>query len=53
MGSFRNHMDKILKDIENDVVITNPNEQGKTFLRRTLYIMLLWIDNIKKFFKMG
>jgi len=51
MSVFRNHMDKILKDLENSIIITNPKERGRTFLRKILYTTLLWLDRLQKWFR--
>ncbi len=48
MSVFRNHMDKILEDLENSIIITNPNERVRTFFRRLLYTIMLWVSKIKK-----
>lgn len=52
MGVFRTHMDRILDDLENSIIITNPKERGRTFLRKILYKTLLWLDRIGKWFKL-
>ena len=51
MGIFRTHMDEILNDLENSIIITNPKERGRTFLRKILYKMLLWLDRMGKWFR--
>ncbi len=48
MGVFRSHMDKILEDLENSIIITNPKERGRTFLRKMLYTVLLWLSKLRK-----
>ncbi len=51
MGVFRTQMDRILDDLENSIVITNPKERGRTFLRKILYKTLSWLDRIGKWFQ--
>ena len=48
MGVFRSHMDKILEDLENSIIITNPKERVRTFFRRMIYTVMLWLSKIKK-----
>jgi len=51
MSVFRNQMNRILDDLENSIIITNPKERGRTFLRKIFYKTLLWLDRIGKFFQ--
>lgn len=48
MGTFRNNMDRLLKDFEESIIITNPHERGRTFLRKIIYRTLLFFDRIGK-----
>lgn len=50
MGSYRNRMERILKQMENDTIITNPKGRGKTFLRKIAYRFAYWIDHIGNIF---
>jgi len=45
-------MDKILDDLENSIIITNPGERGRTFLRKILYMALLWLDRLGRWFRL-
>lgn len=47
MEIYRSPMEKILKDEENNTVITNPDERGKTFLRKVVYRFAYWLERIK------
>lgn len=51
MGIFRSHMDKILEDLENSIIITNPKERVRTFLRKMLYMILQLLDRIGKWYR--
>jgi len=51
MAVFRRQMDKLLEDLENSIIITNPNERTKAFFMKILYKSLLWLDKISKWFK--
>lgn len=51
MEVYRNPMEKILKEMENETVITNPKEPGKTFLRKTAYRFSYWADRLKRVFE--
>ena len=44
-------MEKILKQMENDTIITNPKDPGKTFLRKITYLCAYWTDRLKRIFK--
>ena len=47
MQIYRNPMEKILKQAENDTVITNPKEPFRTFLRKVLFILARWLDRLR------
>ena len=47
MDLYRSPMEKILQEAENDEVITNPKDRGKTFLRKLLYRFSYWSDRLK------
>jgi hypothetical protein len=51
MDIFRSPMEKILKQQENDTVITNPKEPFKTFLRKIAYLWARGWGRCKKIFK--
>jgi len=51
MDIFRSPMEKILKQQENDTVITNPKEPFKTFLRKVAYLWARGWGRCKKIFK--
>jgi hypothetical protein len=50
MEVYRSPMEKILKQYEDDTVITNPHEPGKTFLRKIAYQCAYWVDRLKRIF---
>jgi hypothetical protein len=50
MEIYRSPMEKILKQEENNTVITNPKEPGKTFLRKISYRYAWWREKIKHLF---
>ncbi len=50
MDIYRSPMEKALKQQENDTVITNPDEPGKTFLRKVAYVTSRWVDKLKRLF---
>jgi hypothetical protein len=37
--------------MENDTIITNPKEPGKTFLRKIAYLCAYWKDRLKRIVK--
>jgi hypothetical protein len=51
MDIYRSPMEKILKQQENDTVITNPKEPFKTFLRKIAYLWARGWGRCKKIFK--
>ncbi len=51
MDIFRSPMEKILKQQENDTVITNPKEPFKTFLRKIAFLWASGLGRCKKVFK--
>ena len=51
MELYRSPMEKILKQMENDTIITNPKDPGKTFLRKIVYLSAYWTDRLKRIFK--
>jgi len=48
MEVYRSPMEKILKQCEDDTIITNPREPGKTFLRKIAYQSAYWADRLKR-----
>jgi hypothetical protein len=50
MDVYRSSMEKILKEQENETVITNPKEPWKTFWRKVAYVFSRWSARIKKLF---
>ncbi len=53
MQIYRNPMEKILKEAENDTVITNPKEPFRTFLRKVMFILARWMDRLIRAFNRG
>ncbi|UCF91038.1 MAG: hypothetical protein JSW39_22580 [Desulfobacterales bacterium] len=51
MDIYRTPMQKILKQMEDDTIITNPKDPGKTFLRKIAYRRAYWADRLKKIFR--
>jgi hypothetical protein len=51
MEIYRSPMEKILKQMENDTIITNPKEPGKTFFRKIAYLCAYWKDRLKRIVK--
>jgi hypothetical protein len=51
MDIYRSPMEKILKQQENDTVITNPKEPFKTFLRKIAYLWARGWGRCKRLFK--
>lgn len=47
MTLYRSSMEKILQEAENDEIITNPKDRGKTFLRKLFYRFAYWSDRLK------
>lgn len=50
MTVFRNPMEKILDQQENETVITNPKDRFRTFLRKWAYRFAVWKDRVRRFF---
>ena len=48
MQIYKNPMQKILQQMEDDTIITNPNRRGATFLRKLAYLWAKWADRFKK-----
>jgi hypothetical protein len=51
MKTYRSPMEKILKQLEDDLVITNPKERCKAFRLKIIYRCAYWADRIGKFFR--
>jgi len=43
-------MEKILDEQENETVVTNPKEPGRTFLRKLAYRFEVWKDRLQRLF---
>ena len=50
MDVYRSPMEKILKQDENETIITNPKDPGKTLWRKLTYRYAYWVDRIKRVF---
>ncbi|MFH0724811.1 MAG: hypothetical protein V2B19_00400 [Pseudomonadota bacterium] len=48
MEIYRSPMEKILKQEENNTVITNPKEPGRTFLRKIAYRYAWWREKFNR-----
>jgi hypothetical protein len=51
METYRSPMEKILKQLENDLVITNPKDRGKAFRLKVVYRCAYWADRIGRIFR--
>ena len=51
MEYYRSPMEKILKQMENDTIITNPKEPVKTFFRKIRYRFACGVDWIGRIIK--
>lgn len=51
MTAFRQHMNKILEEHENGIIITNPRDRGRTFLRKMAYRLAVWHDWMRRVLK--
>lgn len=51
MDIYRSPMEKILKQQENDTVITNPKEPARTFFRKIAFLWTCRWGRCKKEFK--
>jgi len=50
MDVFRSPMEKILKQEEDDTIITNPKGKTGTFFRKMAYLCASWVDRVKRIF---
>ena len=50
MTVFRNPMEKVLEQQENETVITNPKDRVSTFFRKVAYRMAVWSDRVRRLF---
>lgn len=53
MDIYRSPMEKILKQDEDNTIITNPKEPAKTFFRKIAYVYTCWKDKLKRIFRRG
>ena len=51
MEIYRSPMEKILKEMENDTIITNSKDPIKTFFRKIRYKLACMGDFIKRIFR--
>jgi len=49
MTVFRNPMEKILDQQENETIITNPKDRTRTFFRKVSYRLTVWADRLRRF----
>ncbi|MEJ2586347.1 MAG: hypothetical protein P8165_01955 [Deltaproteobacteria bacterium] len=47
MEIYRSQMEKILKEAEDAVVITNPKDRAKALRLKILYRWAYWMDRVK------
>jgi hypothetical protein len=50
MEIYRSPMEKILKQEENNTVVTNPDEPGKTFFRKIAFKYSWWREKLMRLF---
>ena len=48
MQIYKSPMQKILQQMEDDTIITNPKGRGATFLRKLAYLWAKWTDRLRK-----
>jgi hypothetical protein len=51
MDIYRSPMEKILKQEEDNTVVTNPKEPAKTFFRKAAYVFDCWREKLRKIFR--
>jgi len=51
MQVYRSPMEKILKQLEDDMVITNPKDRWRAFRLKFIYRCAYWVDRISGFFR--
>ncbi len=52
MKVYRNPMEKILDQQENDTIITNSKEPLRTLLRKCVYVFSRWVERAKTLFRL-
>jgi len=50
MPQLQDRMDKILQELEDSIIITNPKERVRTFFRKVAYRIALGLDWISRRF---
>ena len=50
MTAFRTQMNRILREQENGIIITNPKDRIPTFLRKVAYRIAVWTDWVRRTF---
>ncbi len=51
MEIYRSPMEKILKQLEDSLVITNPKDRCKAFRLKVIYRCAYWADRVAGFFR--
>jgi hypothetical protein len=51
MKIHRSSMEKILDEQERDTIVTDPKQPVRTFFRKIRYLFALWIEKVKKLFR--
>ncbi len=51
MDIYRSPMEKILRQCEDDTIITNPRDPGRTLLRKIVFRYTAWVDRVKRLLK--
>jgi hypothetical protein len=50
MPQLQDRMDKILQELEDSIIITNPKERVRTFFRKVAYRIAVGLDWIRRLF---
>ncbi|MBF0528358.1 MAG: hypothetical protein HQK55_03630 [Deltaproteobacteria bacterium] len=50
MKVYRSPMEKILEEMENGLIITNPRQPVRTFFRKINYLLAWWTSRIINLF---
>lgn len=50
MNIYRSPMEKTLRELEDETVISNPKGRGRTWMRKLAYRYAWWKDRLKRLF---
>ena len=51
MTVYRSPIEKILTEKENETVVTNPSEPGRTLVRKISYRLAVWRERVRRLFR--